>query len=523
MAAGRRTRGEAGRDGRERRRKKSRENRFGRAETGAWQRAVDAPARRGAREGHNVILAGRRAGGAREGRVAHALVGLASVDVEVVADLLEDGVEHLELAALVRGAELGHRDGFDGAGGRVALLVRDDVVLELAGVARARARAPLAVEGVRRRRARGGVDLRGGATAALAEANGDARGEGGGGRGEHRGGAAREGRGASRARAGRDICASANAPVPAEWGERNPGPIRSSARIGGRARRARRATRGRTFSCGRGRGGACASTRVTARPTDRAISRRSLFGALFAIRARRTRFQNRSFRPKSHLLIFSADVLFPFLHTRRDDPVPSAALVRSPRVYTRTTRRSHSRASSHRSRPESNPRRPASRRTPSPLGRAPLLTAPAPPSRVRAHVPVRLEHAPAELEHRAGAHLHPPRRARDRRAVHGQHRPRGFALDRLERARLERRPGSFVERSFRRGGGGGGGGDCFLLRRRRRRRRDGPVRGGEPGPLDGDEEEEESNGERSDARVELLRPPGGRPRDVGGPAARGEG
>ena len=61
---------------------------------------------------------------------------------------------------------------------------------------------------------------------------------------------------------------------------------------------------------------------MTARPTDRAISRRSLFGALFAIRARRTRFQNRSFRPKSHLLIFSADVLFPFLHTRRDDPVP---------------------------------------------------------------------------------------------------------------------------------------------------------------------------------------------------------
>ena len=78
-------------------------------------------------------------------------------------------------------------------------------------------------------------------------------------------------------------------------------------------------------------------------------------------------------------------------------------------------------------------------------------------------------------------------------------------LDRLERARLERRPGSFVERSFR------------------RRRDDGPVRGGEPGPLDGDEEEEESNGERSDARVELLRPPGGRPRDVGGPAARGDG
>ena len=100
------------------------------------------------------------------------------------------------------------------------------------------------------------------------------------------------------------------------------GPIRSSARIGGRARRARRATRGRTFSCGRGRGGACASTRVTARPTDRAISRRSLFGALFAIRARRTRFQNRSFRPKSHLLICSADVLFPFFYTRRDDPVP---------------------------------------------------------------------------------------------------------------------------------------------------------------------------------------------------------
>ena len=249
---------DAGRGGarrtRERRRKKNREkNRFGQAETGAWQRAVDAPARHGAREGHiNVILAGRRAGGAREGRVAHALVGLASVDVEVVADLLEDGVEHLELAALVRGAELGHRDGFDGAGGRVALLVRDDVVLELAGVARARARAPLAVEGVRRRRARGGVDLRGGATAALAEANGDARGEGGGGRGKHRGGAAREGRGASRARAGRDICASANAPVPGEWGGRIRGPIRSSARIGGRARRARRATRGRTFSCGGG-------------------------------------------------------------------------------------------------------------------------------------------------------------------------------------------------------------------------------------------------------------------------------
>ncbi len=205
---------DAGRGGarrtRERRRKKNREkNRFGQAETGAWQRAVDArPARHGAREGHNnVILAGRRAGGAREGRVAHALVGLASVDVEVVADLLEDGVEHLELAALVRGAELGHRDGFDGAGGRVALLVRDDVVLELAGVARARARAPLAVEGVRRRRARGGVDLRGGATAALAEANGDARGEGGGGRGEHRGGAAREGRGASRARARGEIFA----------------------------------------------------------------------------------------------------------------------------------------------------------------------------------------------------------------------------------------------------------------------------------------------------------------------------
>ena len=127
----------------------------------------------------------------------------------------------------------------------------------------------------------------------------------------------------------------------------------------------------------RGRGGACASTRVTARPTDRAISRRSLFGALFAIRARRTRFQNRSFRPKSHLLICSADVLFPFLHTPRRSR-PSAALVRSPRVYTRTTRRSHSRASSHRSRPESNPRRSASRRTPSPLGRAPLLTAPPP-------------------------------------------------------------------------------------------------------------------------------------------------
>lgn len=270
---------------------------------GSSRRLMCARATRRSGRPKNVILAGRRAGGAREGRVAHALVGLASVDVEVVADLLEDGVEHLELAALVRGAELGHRDGFDGAGGRVALLVRDDVVLELAGVARARARAPLAVEGVRRRRARGGVDLRGGATAALAEANGDARGEGGGGRGEHRGGAAREGRGASRARAGRDICASANAPVPAEWGGRIRGPIRSSARIGGRARRARRATRGRTFSCGRGRGGACASTRVTARPTDRAISRRSLFGALFAIRARRTRFQNRSFRPKSHLLI----------------------------------------------------------------------------------------------------------------------------------------------------------------------------------------------------------------------------
>ena len=169
------------------------------------------------------------------------------------------------------------------------------------------------------------------------------------------------------------------------------------------------------------------------------------------------------------------------------------------------------------------PARSRTRDAPPPGGRphrsAGPRSSPAPPSRVRAHVPVRLEHAPAELEHRAGAHLHPPRRARDRRAVHGQHRPRGFALDRLERARLERRPGSFVERSFF----GGGGGDCFLLRRRRRRRDDGPVRGGEPGPLDGDEEEEESNGERSDARVELLRPPGGRPRDVGGPAARGEG
>ena len=357
----------------------------------------------------------------------------------------------------------------------------------------------------------------------LAEANGDARGEGGGGRGEHRGGAAREGRGASRARAGRDICASANAPVPAEWGGRIPGPIRSSARIGGRARRARRATRGRTFSCGRGRGGACASTRVTARPTDRAISRRSLFGALFAIRARRTRFQNRSFRPKSHLLIFSADVLFPFLHTRRDDPVPSAALVRSPRVYTRTTRRSHSRASSHRSRPESNPRHPASRRTPSPLGRAPLLTAPAPPSRVRAHVPVRLEHAPAELEHRAGAHLHPPRRARDRRAVHGQHRPRGFALDRLERARLERRPGSFVERSFRRGGAGRGAGETvFFSAAAAAAATTGQCVAASQARWTATKKRKNRT-VNARTRVELLRPPGGRPRDVGGPAARGEG
>ena len=272
----------------------------------------------------------------------------------------------------------------------------------------------------------------------------------------------------------------------------------------------------------RGRGGACASTRVTARPTDRAISRRSLFGALFAIRARRTRFQNRSFRPKSHLLICSADVLFPFLHTPRRSR-PSAALVRSPRVYTRTTRRSHSRASSHRSRPESNPRRSASRRTPSPLGRAPLLTAP-PPLHACARTslcasntrPPSWSTAPGRTSTLLGE-LGIGAPSTVNTGLAGSRSTGSNALD----SNGDRGRSSSVPSAA--GRGGGAGGDCFLLRRRRRRRDDGPVRGGEPGPLDGDEEEEESNGERSDARVELLRPPGGRPRDVGGPAARGDG